>query len=69
MSIAWETTLEDVENVLRRMGRNLRPESVRVLYEDLDQAAIEKAALYGDSMEEQTEYAYDEIERQLEGKD
>jgi len=68
MSMAWETTLEDVENVLRRMGRKLRPESVRVLYEDLDQATIEKAALYGDSMEKQTEYAYDEIERQLKGE-
>lgn len=50
MSLAWETTIEDVENVLRRMGRNLRRESVIVLYEELDQAAIEKAALYGDSM-------------------
>lgn len=68
MSLAWETTVEDVQNVLRRMGRKLRPESMRVLYEELDQSSIEKAALYGSDMDEQVKYAYDEIERQLKGE-
>lgn len=65
MSFAWETTVEDLKNVLARMGRKLRPESVKVTYEELDQGAIEKAALYGNDMDEQTRYAYDEIERQI----
>lgn len=67
MSLAWETTVEDLENVLSRMGRSLRPESLRVLYEELDQGAIERAALSGDGMDEQVKYAYDEIERQMKG--
>ena len=31
----------------------------------IDIQAVEKAALYGDSLEEQTSYAYDEITEQL----
>jgi hypothetical protein len=67
MSLAWETTIEDLENVLRRLGMPQQPAVVKTLYDQLDFAAIEKAALYGDSMEEQTEFAYKEIEHQLMG--
>jgi hypothetical protein len=67
MSFAWETTVDDVENVLRRMGRTgMGSVSIHGM---LDHEAIEKAALRGNDMSDQTEGAYDEIERQIkEGK-
>lgn len=61
---AWETTVEDVENVLRMLKEDiaLAPEIV----DELDHEAIAKAALKaGVEMEEQTEGAYAEIKRQL----
>ena len=63
MSLAWETTVEDVENVLTRMGRE-RIDALKI-HNSLDMYAIEKAALLGDDMEEQTESASAEIERQI----
>lgn len=65
---AWETTVEDVENVLVQMGEDiaLAPE----LHGNLDHETIARAALdSGVEMEEQTEGAYAEIKRQIvEGK-
>jgi hypothetical protein len=62
MSIAFEITPEDVQNVLHKNNKKADPDT---LYALLDTAAVEKAALYGNDIEEQTQYAYDEIERQL----
>ena len=63
--IAWETTVEDVENVLRQMGWDEAPASE--VLDSLDVEAVAKAALAsGVEMEEQTEGAYAEIRRQIE---
>jgi hypothetical protein len=61
---AWETTVEDVENVLEQLGDDiaLAPE----LHGELDHEAIARAALdSGIELEEQTEGAYAEIKRQI----
>lgn len=62
---AWETTVEDVENVLRQLGMD-EVDASEVL-DTLDVEAVAKAALRsGVEMEEQTEGAYAEIKRQIE---
>lgn len=63
LATAWETTVEDVENVLKNMGADVS--RAAQYHDDLDFDAIVKAALHGNAMEEQTDYAYQEIERQL----
>ena len=66
MSNAWETTFDDIENVLNRMGYKGNDEVLtRRILGDLDHNEIEAAALHGDAIEDQTDYAYDEIERQI----
>jgi hypothetical protein len=69
MSLAWETTADDVYNVMRTHNvvdetMNLRGRAEKE-FDDLDEedhSRIEEAALRGDDMDEQTNYAYDEIE-------
>lgn len=64
---AWETTVEDVENVLRGLGEDiaLAPE----LFLDLDCENIARAALdAGTEFEDQLNAAYTEIEFQLKVK-
>lgn len=72
--LAWETSVEDVENVLRQMGRDesLAP----ALFDNLDLEDVARAALraeVGDSDEEtldgQTDAAYAEIKRQIESNE
>jgi hypothetical protein len=65
MSNAWETTSEDVLNVIHRMGKKATSEQVEQIHDDLDHYEIECEALRGDDMDEQTESAYVEIERQI----
>lgn len=65
MSNAWETTTEDVLNVVHSMGKKLKENEADEILNNLDQFAIEDAALNGNDIEEQTDYAYDEIKRQL----
>ena len=63
--MAWETTVEDVENVLKSVGEDiaLAPE----YFNQLDCEAIARAALdSGTEIEEQTAGAYAEIKRQIE---
>lgn len=69
---AFEVTQDDVANVLRanapRMGagQGRAIDSVAAdAFNGLDFGAVEAAALGGDSMDEQTQAAYAEIERQL----
>jgi len=69
---AYEATAEDVENVLRSNSlavANTNGKSFEAMAEelhgDLDFDLIEKAALAGDDLDEQTGYANDEIARQL----
>jgi hypothetical protein len=65
MSLAWETTNEDVATVLRVHNVNLRQNKLEEVSTNLDFDAIEQAALAGDEIDEQTNYAYQEIEDQL----
>lgn len=69
---AYQATEEDVANVIasnmlvspRPQGLSLEQQAADV-FADLDFDLIEQAALYGDSLDEQTDYANDEIARQL----
>ena len=65
MSNAWETTDEDVINVVREMGYVANEHAVKHILDNIDHTEIEKAALHGNDMDEQTRYAYDEIKRQI----
>lgn len=72
MNLAYQATEEDVENVLRSnsltvantMGKTFEAIANEV-FGNLDFDRIEQAALFGDDMEEQCDYANDEIARQL----
>ncbi len=55
----------DVQLVLERHGINLSADALEGVTERLDHDEIEKAVLYYDSMEAQTDAAYWEIEDQL----
>jgi hypothetical protein len=65
MSNAWEITTDDVLNVAHEMGMKLTTEETEKIYNDLDHFLIEEAALNGKDLEEQTDYAYEEIKRQI----
>ena len=65
MSNAWETTLDDVILALGGLDRKVSDEEASKILDSLDADAIEQAALCGDEMEQQTEYAYQEIRRQI----
>lgn len=71
-SKAYEITEEDVENVLRSnwaSGGNTNGKTLSSIaseiFPQLDYEKIEDAALFGDNLDEQTDYANDEIARQL----
>lgn len=71
-NFAYQATEEDVENVLRKhslavansLGKSFESMANEV-FGSLDLDLIEKAALMGDDLDVQTEYANDEIARQL----
>lgn len=72
MSNAFEVTEDDVANVLssNQLGTPLQPgQTIESLAEEhfpnLDFELIEEAALMGDDLDEKTDYANDEIARQL----
>lgn len=67
-STAFEVTVEDVINVLRKENRIAHLCKAEELFNSLDFGWIEKEALYGDDLEEQTEYAYDCIWEQIKGR-
>lgn len=69
---AYQATEEDVENVLRSNSLSVANtngksfESIaNEVFGNLDFDLIEQAALFGDDLDEQTDYANDEIARQL----
>jgi hypothetical protein len=71
-SLAFEVTVEDVVTVLRsNRGSFMSTEGksteavARESFEDLDFDLVVQAALFGDDMDEQVDFAYDEIARQL----
>jgi sporulation-control protein spo0M len=62
---AWETTDQDIVNVMGNHDHDITDERAQEILEKIDITAVEGAALRGDEMEQQTHYAYGEIERQL----
>jgi len=67
MSRAFEITAEDVQNALRDYVTLTESQAEKLFDFALDCDAVEKAALYGDEMEEQTAFAYEEIREQILG--
>lgn len=72
MSMAFEVTEQDLQNVLasnQLSAGSVNGRTIERLAKDylpeLDFQLIEEAALSGDSMDEQIDYANDEIARQL----
>lgn len=66
MGMAFGITIDDVAAVLERNGQAKRSDKeLDALLENLDVDRIERDALYGNDMEQQTDYAYDSIEEQL----
>jgi hypothetical protein len=68
MSTAFEITSEDVRSVMEINGRPVDEATAEKLLHDViapEDGRIEKAALYGNEMEEQTEYAYQELAKIL----
>lgn len=69
MSLAFEITSDDVSIVLDRLDPATKarlPEDPQDILDDIvDESAVESAALHGDGMDEQTNYALDEIQAQL----
>ena len=64
--MSWETTKDDVANVvLQRMKVCASQEAIDGIHDKLNLFLIEEAALCGVDLEEQTEYSYQEIERQI----
>ena len=64
MSAAFEITSDDVRNVMEANGHPVNESIAEKLFKDVitpEDGRIEKAALYGNEMEGQTEYAYQEI--------
>ena len=71
---AYQATEEDVKNVLHSNKTVVAVANADALnklaksaFADLDFDLIEQAALYGDDLDAQTNYANDEIARQLRG--
>lgn len=68
MSNAFQISEDDVMTVLYGMGRRCDEETAARILAVIDAAAVEKAALYGDDLVQQTEYAHEEIGRQLQAR-
>ena len=65
MSLAWETTDTDIEQALTNLYLPNGENDVAEVFEYLNLNEVENAALYGDDMFEQTDYAIEEIENQI----
>lgn len=64
MSTAFEITVEDVENVFEQAGKPISSAQAEKIFDEViapEDGRIEKAALWGNDMETQTSYAYQEI--------
>lgn len=68
MSNAWETTADDVANVVRPHNLTLSEAALDRLTEALDHDTIEKMVLHYCNMDTQTDAAYCEVEDQLMAK-
>ena len=68
MSNAWGTTTDDVLNVIHNMGKKTAGDKVHQILNDLNHFEIECEALRAPDQETQIEYAYQEIQRQIQEK-
>ena len=68
MSYAWEVTDDDIRTALKNLGVRATQANINRAADLLDYDAVEKAALYGDELDEQAEYALKEIMDQLRGQ-
>jgi len=65
MALAWEVTEEDIQEALSELGLNSDDSSIEEVKTYLDRDVVEKAALYGSSMEDQIKYAAESISAQI----
>lgn len=70
MSNAFQIVVDDVLSVLASAGHSKSiagciESDAKEFFQLLDLGGVENAALYGDSIEQQTEYAHEEIKSQL----
>lgn len=65
MSLAFQSTDEDVGIVLRTLGHPWNDEVNERLLGLIDDGIVEREALRGDELDEQTDLAHAEIMRQL----
>lgn len=66
MGLAFGISVDDVAAVLASHGvSQITEDELNNLFESLDEVRVEKAALYGNDMDEQTNYAHAEIAVQL----
>lgn len=63
--MAFEVTADDVFVVLSAAGVDTTLDACESVIDTLDLADVEQAALYGDDLDEQTEFAHQEIRDQL----
>ncbi len=70
MGLAWEVTAEDVNTALNQMGNisqfnEEREELCDEILIFLDDEEVESAALYGNDIDTQSNYAIEEIKKQI----
>jgi phage-related tail protein len=65
MGLAFEISEYDIITAAERLGLNISEEEAETIMEDLDEGIIEKEALRGEDLDEQTEYAIQEIMVQI----
>lgn len=65
MGMAFEITEDDVENVMSKHLKNVSQKMVENAFEEIDHGRVERSALYGNDMDEQTSFALQDIEHQL----
>lgn len=64
-SKAFDISLDDISTVLMAYELNASEDFIMLCYNSLDKLKIEQEALFGTDLDEQTNYALDEITRQL----
>lgn len=65
MGMAFGISSDDVLAVALKRGVKMTDAQAEKWFDQLDADEVEEAALHGDDMDEQTEYAYQNIDEQL----
>jgi HSP90 family molecular chaperone len=67
MNTAFEITVEDIQSALfSKKEIEISDEQANDFYQNIDTDEVERSALFGNDMEEQTEFAFQSIIEQLE---